>query len=165
MGWTDFDQLQSGLSNPLERALRRKNDRQMALRIEKIGLSAFLSEWQAMPIIQTQKDIPESIRKSMQLNRLKHTTSGLAMSLRQFGVAACPDLWPMIPKIHCPIFCITGSKDPKYVQIANKIQKLNIQAQVKTVEAVGHSPHLEALEHCKTIIETFLQKIEHQELL
>ena len=112
-----------GLSDPVERALRRQNDLQMARRIETIGLSNFLTEWQAMPIIQTQKNIPESIRNSLQSNRLKHTASGLAMSLRQFGVAVCPDLWPVISAIHCPFLSITGSKDPKYGQIADKMQQ------------------------------------------
>lgn len=154
-----------GLSDPLERALRQKDDLQLALRIEKIGLSAFLTEWQAMPIIRTQKNIPQHIRKSMQLNRLKHTASGLAMSLRQFGVATCPDFWPMIANIHCPMLSITGSKDPKYVQIADKIKQLNNKTHLVTVDAVGHSPHLEALDHCKTIIENFLQKIKNQALL
>lgn len=148
-----------GLSDPVERALRRQNDLQMARRIETIGLSNFLTEWQAMPIIQTQKNIPASIRKSMQLNRLKHTASGLAMSLRQFGVAVCPDLWPMFSAIHCPILSITGSKDPKYGQIADKMQQLNAQVQVVTVDAVGHTPHLEAVDRCTPIIENFLQKI------
>ena len=93
------------------------------------------------------------------LGAVKHTASGLAMSLRQFGVAVCPDLWPMIPTIHCPILCITGSKDPKYVQIADKMQRLNTQIEVATVDAVGHMPHLEAVDRCKPIIENFLQKI------
>ena len=148
-----------GLSNPLERALRRQNDLQVARRIETIGLSAFLTEWQAMPIIQTQKNIPESIRKSMQSNRLKHTASGLAMSLRQFSVAVCPDLWPIIPSLQCPTLSITGSKDTKYGQIADKMQQLNNQIQVVTIDAVGHTPHLEAVDRCKPIIEKFLQKI------
>ena len=131
----------------------------MAQRIKKIGLAAFLSEWQSQSIIQTQKNIPADIREPMQSNRLKHEASGLAMSLLQFGVAACPDLWHLIPTIHCPTLSITGSKDPKYVQIADKMQQLNAQVQVVTVDAVGHTPHLEAIDRCKPIIENFLQKI------
>lgn len=131
----------------------------MAQRIKKIGLAAFLSEWQNHPIIQTQKNIPADIREPMQSNRLKHEASGLAMSLLQFGVAACPDLWHLIPTIHCPTLSITGSKDPKYVQIADKMKQLNAQIQVATVDAAGHTPHLESADRCQPIIENFLQKI------
>ena len=81
------------------------------------------------------------------------------MSLRQFGVIGCPDLWPVISAIHCPLLSITGSKDPKYVQIADEMQQLNDRIQVVTVDAVGHTPHLEAVDRCTPIIENFLQKI------
>lgn len=148
-----------GISNPADRACRLKKDQQMAQRIKKIGLAAFLSEWQNHPIIQTQKNIPADIREPMQSNRLKHEASGLAMSLLQFGVAACPDLWHLIPTIHCPTLSITGSKDPKYVQIADKMKQLNAQIQVATVDAAGHTPHLESADRCQPIIENFLQKI------
>ena len=148
-----------GISNPADRACRQKKDLQMAQRIKKIGLEAFLSEWQSKPIIQTQKNIPADIREPMQSNRLKHEASGLARSLLQFGVAVCPDLWHTIPTIRCPTLSITGSKDAKYVQIADKMNQLNAQIQVATVDAVGHTPHLEAFDRCKPIIENFLQKI------
>ena len=154
-----------GISNPSDRVFRQQQDLELALRIEQIGLSAFLTEWQAMPIIQTQKNIPESVRKPMQLNRLKHTASGLAMSLKQFGVAACPDLWPMIPTIKCPVLSITGSKDPKYVKIADKMGQLNTQVQIISIDGVGHAPHLEAIDQCKRIIERFLKNISRRSKL
>ena len=112
-----------GVENEINRSDRRISDAKLADSIERLGVKTFLEFWQEMPLIRNQREIPTNHQAFMQANRLKNTSVGLAKSLRQFGQGSAPNLWPKIGKLDMPTLLITGEKDTKYTNIAQRMQK------------------------------------------
>jgi 2-succinyl-6-hydroxy-2,4-cyclohexadiene-1-carboxylate synthase len=145
-----------GIEDETERANRRIADAELADSIERLGIQAFLEFWQEMPLIRSQKHITGNLRASMQANRLKNTSIGLAKSLRQFGQGDAPNLWPELGKITIPALIITGEKDTKYTNIAQRMQAVLPYASHVTIPNASHMPHLEQSDHVIKAIHTFL---------
>lgn len=139
-----------------ERTARRRSDAELADRIERDGVHAFLDFWQQTPMIRSQQNICSEWRETMQANRFKHTASGLASSLRQFGQGSCPNLWPKLHQLTMPILLITGEQDRKYTTIAQRMRQLLPQATHNTIPNVGHMPQLESPKVTLEAIQTFL---------
>ena len=94
----------------------------------------------------------------MQANRLKNTSAGLAKSLRQFGQGSAPNLWPEIGKLAMPALLITGEKDTKYTNIAQRMQKVLPNASHVIILNTSHMPHLEQSDSVVKVIQNFLSK-------
>lgn len=146
-----------GIETATERLARRQTDAKLAERIEREGLPQFLDFWQSLPMIRSQANIPRELRAPMQANRQQHSAIGLANSLRQFGQGNCPNQWPELHKITCPILCMSGEQDQKYHQIAQRIAQEQPSVQHIGIPQVGHMPQLEALAACSTAIRRFIK--------
>ena len=145
-----------GIEDETERASRRIADAELADSIERLGMQAFLEFWQETPLIRSQKNIAGDLQASMQANRLKNTSIGLAKSLCQFGQGNAPNLWPELAKLTMPALLITGEKDTKYTNIAQRMQAVLPHASHFTVSDASHMPHLEQCDPVKMAIHTFL---------
>ncbi len=148
-----------GIENKDERAARRAVDEKLAQRIETDGVPAFIDFWQSTPMIRSQQNIRSDWRERMQTNRNFHTAEGLAASLRQFGQGQCPNLRPDLKKLTMPVLLLSGADDAKYTRLAEKMFDQLPTAVKKTVDEVGHMPHLENPEICADIIGDFLGQI------
>jgi len=148
-----------GIESEPQRTERIQADAKLANQLELTGLQHFLEFWQSRPLIRSQANIPAAIRAPMQANRRQHSTTGLANSLRQFGPASCPNLWPELTQISCPILCLTGENDPKYQQIAQRIAQLPSKPQHISIPQAGHMPHLEALTTSSHAIRQFIHQL------
>jgi len=145
-----------GIEDPAERTARAQSDEVLAQRIEQEGVPAFLEFWKSQPLIRSQQNIRSDWRDPMDDERSKQTAQGLANSLRQFGQAACPNLWPELSKIICPVLLITGEQDNKYCSIAERMMHSLTRAQHVVIDEAGHMPHLEAPEACVESINQFM---------
>lgn len=132
-----------GIEDDAIRAQRRESDSTLADRIERDGISSFLQFWQHQPIIRSQQSIHPDWLSQMQANRLKHSTDGLAQSLRQLGQGSCPNLWPELRQLSMPVLCLTGKLDSRYSSIAERMTRVLPNAQHITIPNAGHMPHLE----------------------
>lgn len=148
-----------GIEDEAERTARATSDAALAQRIIREGVPAFLEFWQQTPIIRSQQHIRTDWLATMQQHRLQHTAEGLAASLEQFGAASCPNLWPRLSKLQCPILLISGERDSKYCAIAKRMQNKLPQAQWVSIPSVGHMPHLEAPEATASAICSFLKQL------
>ena len=144
-----------GIEDETERTNRRIADAELADSIERLGMQAFLEFWQETPLIRSQKHITGNLRASMQANRLKNTSIGLAKSLRQFGQGDAPNLWPELGKLTVPALLITGEKDTKYTNIAQRMQAVLPHASHVTIPNASHMPHLEQSDLVIKAIHTF----------
>ena len=144
-----------GIEDETERANRRIADAELADSIERLGMQAFLEFWQETPLIRSQKHITGNLRASMQANRLKNTSTGLAKSLRQFGQGDAPNLWPELGKLTVPVLLITGENDTKYTIIAQRMQAVLPHAFHVTIPNASHMPHLEQPDLVIKAIHTF----------
>ena len=145
----------AGIESDAERVKRAASDQALAERLLSKGVAAFLTYWQQKPIIQSQKNIRADWIKQMQLNRLQHTTEGLASSLQQFGQAKYPNLWAELSKLSCPTLLITGDLDRKYCAFAKRMKALLPSARWASIPDAGHAPHLEASEQTSAMIQDF----------
>ena len=148
-----------GIESAAERSARAASDTALAQRIISEGVPTFLEFWQQTPIIRSQQHIRADWQASMQQNRLQHTAAGLAKSVEQFGQAACPNLWPQLNKLQCPILLISGKHDLKYCTIAERMQRALPQAQWSKIPDAGHMPHLEAPEATAAAIRRFVHQL------
>lgn len=148
-----------GIENETERANRRIADAELADSIGRHGIPAFLEFWQETPLIRSQKNINANLQASMQANRLKNTSRGLAKSLSQFGQGNAPNLWPELGKLTIPALLITGEKDTKYTKIAQRMQAVLPHAFHFSVSNASHMPHLEQSDPVKMAIHTFLANL------
>ena len=147
-----------GVENEINRKNRRIDDAKLADSIERLGVKTFLEFWQETPLIHSQKKIPSIWRACMQANRLKNTSKGLANSLRQFGQGSAPNLWPEIGKLAMPSLLITGEKDTKYTNIAQRMQKILPNASHVNILNSSHTPHFEQIDSVVETIQNFLSR-------
>ena len=149
-----------GIEDETARSERRELDAKLAKRIERDGLVAFLNYWKETPMIRGQKHIRSEWLESMQQNRLKHQTLGLANSLRHFGQGSMPNLWPDIDQLKLPTCLLTGVLDEKYTQYAKRIHQLLKSNSTHTViDRSSHMPHLENAEATSNVIRTFVENL------
>jgi 2-succinyl-6-hydroxy-2,4-cyclohexadiene-1-carboxylate synthase len=127
-----------GLKTEPERAARQKSDNELADRIEKIGLSAFLDEWLALPIFSGLSN-----ETNQRNDRLRNTTQGLADSLRFAGTGTQESQWPNLHQLSMPVHLIVGELDEKFTSIAREMKPMISTSELIVVENAGHTVHLE----------------------
>lgn len=134
-----------GLRDAQDRAARRQYDEGLAQRVEKMGTSAFLKEWNELPLIATQRtNIDPNYYNCMLRARRQHQAQGLAASLRNHGTGALPSAWEQLSKLDLPVLLVTGEADPKFTQIANQMMEFLPRVTHEILPVVGHAAHLEA---------------------
>lgn len=132
----------AGVEDPQERHRRRARDEELALRLERTGLDAFLGEWLAMPMFS---GLPEWARFDEE--RRANSVEGLAASLRNAGTGSMTPLWDRLGAITCSTLLVTGEADHAYTAIAARLaERLGGPTRRVVVAGAGHAAHLEAPE-------------------
>jgi len=131
-----------GLRDPAERQTRKLSDDSLAERIERIGIPAFVAEWEKLPIFATQTEV---MRKRLRPQRLQNNQLGLANSLRGMGTGVQPSLWDALSGIQIPVLLLTGALDTKFTATAEAMRALIPTAKHVVIPDSGHTIHLEQL--------------------
>ncbi len=145
-----------GIADPVERVHRIEKDRELADRIERGGIEAFVNFWENIPLFSTQKRLPEEVQQQVREQRLKNNPRGLANSLRGFGAGVMPPLWYDLPELTMPVLLIAGELDTKYVEIAHQMAARIKNARVEIVPDAGHTVHLEQPSRFQALVDEFL---------
>lgn len=132
-----------GLATPAEQLGRQKSDTALAERIETQGIEQFVSEWERLPLWDSQQKLPAEVKAQLHQQRLQNRPQGLAHSLRGMGTGVQPNLWPRLPELNCPVLLLAGELDPKFVTINQQMAPLIPQVQLQLVPAAGHTIHVE----------------------
>jgi 2-succinyl-6-hydroxy-2,4-cyclohexadiene-1-carboxylate synthase len=132
-----------GLADPAERAARIRADEQLADRIEREGVAAFVRYWETLPLFASQLALPTAVRERLHQQRLDNRPQGLANSLRGLGTGRQASLWDRLVAIQTPMLLTVGALDPKYCDLARRMGALAPRAQVVIVPGAGHNVHLE----------------------
>ena len=148
-----------GLQTEKERIIRRQSDEQLATRIERDGVEAFVRFWENIPLFETQKKLPAPQRERIRAERLSQRAEGLAGSLRGIGTGSQPSMWEALESLSMPITCIVGSLDEKYVRIAKEMKERNKNIEIVEVPETGHAIHVEKPRVFATIIEKQFSKL------
>lgn len=132
-----------GLADAEERARRREEDEVLARRLETEGVERFVDHWEALPLFESQRGLPQEVRSRHRALRLRNDPRSLAAALRGLGTGALPSYWDALGGITVPVLLVVGSLDLKFVEIARRMAGLLTDARVAEVPGAGHAVHLE----------------------
>ncbi len=149
-----------GLSSESERNERRMKDRELAQFIKENGISSFVDYWENIPLFQTMVNLTEAVKDSIRQQRLSQSEEGLASSLLGMGTGSQPSWWEKLAQLENKVLLLTGKKDVKFCNIAEKMQKLLMHSTWITFENSGHAIHVEEKEKFGTIVSEFLANPE-----
>jgi len=133
----------AGIEDPVEREARRRADEALAARLEVQGIEAFVDEWMAQPLFETQRHLGSSFLATERCARLDNDARELAASLRALGPGAQPPLFESLPGLHVPVLLVAGALDRRFVALAHDLARRLPQAEVCEIADAGHAVHLE----------------------
>ena len=139
-----------------ERDARRASDEALADRIEAAGVPAFVDEWEALPLFESQSRLPEGMRRAIRRGRLANDPRGLANSLRGMGTGAQPPLHDKLGDIEAASLLLAGALDEKFADIAEEMAEVMPDARAHLVPDAGHAAHIEKPAYCARTITAFL---------
>lgn len=127
-----------GIEDDAERHQRRIADDALADRIETIGVESFVDEWLTNPLFAgLTSDM------AMRDDRIRNSARGLADSLRHAGTGTQSPQWGRLGSIKIPVLIVTGSLDPKFVEIGRRMGVLIPHSTLVSIDGAGHTVHLE----------------------
>jgi 2-succinyl-6-hydroxy-2,4-cyclohexadiene-1-carboxylate synthase len=148
-----------GIADPDERAQRRNADNNLADRIERDGIPAFIDYWEKIPLFASQQHLPDTVRAAQRSQRLTNNTRGLANSLRGVGTGVQSALYEYLPDLHIPALLIAGDLDDKYCAIAQQMAHILPEASLSIVPDAGHTVHLERPAHFRKLVYDFCTQL------
>jgi 2-succinyl-6-hydroxy-2,4-cyclohexadiene-1-carboxylate synthase len=148
----------AGIEDPAERAARRRADEELAQRIERAGLEAFVDEWMAQPIFATQRRLGAQFLAQQRAERLANDAAGLAAGLRALGPGAQPSLFDELAGIAAPALLVAGQLDHGFVAAARDLARRMPHAEVCEIADAGHAVHLERPAAFVHAVQDFLRR-------
>lgn len=154
-----------GLSDPVERAARRRSDDELADDLvdphrEGGGLTAFVDRWMASPLFASQQRLGADALAEARAQRLAGDPDGLAGSLRGAGTGAQPSYWHHLAGITAPVLLVVGDEDPKFRAIAMRMAAGLVRSAIEVVPEAGHAAHLENPGHVRAAIGDLLDEVD-----
>jgi 2-succinyl-6-hydroxy-2,4-cyclohexadiene-1-carboxylate synthase len=141
-----------GITDTNDRLARTRADETLAQALERDGVRSFVDSWEALPLFDSQRSLPEKSLVSQRSWRTAHTSEGLAWSLRCLGLGAQPAYRDMFARSTVPVDVITGALDQKFTSIGGEMVRLRSNVKHTVVAGVGHNVVLEAPEVIARIV-------------
>jgi 2-succinyl-6-hydroxy-2,4-cyclohexadiene-1-carboxylate synthase len=148
-----------GIADAAERTARREADAKTAALLLEAGASAFALGWEENPIIRSQRAIPAPYGEELRQRRRKNLAAGLAASLKGMGTGAQPSLWDRLGGLALPTLIVSGSEDPKFEDIADRMTTFLPSSRRLSVADAGHCAHLEQPELTAAGVRRFLEEL------
>lgn len=133
----------AGLETEAARHERRAWEDGWRRTLERDGIAAFAEAWEALPLWESQRALPEDLLARQRAARREHDPRGLSAALAVLGLGAMPNLWPALPELSAPVHVIAGALDSKFAALAERIGALAPRSRVSLVPGAGHNPILE----------------------
>lgn len=145
-----------GIADAGERATRVKSDEELAERIGRDGITAFVDYWENIPLFASQKRMAADRKAAVRAGRLANAPAGLANSLRGMGAGAQRPLHAELPAIAIPVLAIAGELDTKYVGVGRAIAGAVPGGRAAVIADAGHAPQVERPEATAAVVLPFL---------
>ncbi len=127
-----------GIEDRQERRARLAADRDLADRIEAVGVEAFVDDWSARAMFAGLARRGRAWRQTDRQLRLSNTAAGLAGALRSLGQGAQPDYRPCLGGLGIPVLVIAGERDRRYCDLAAEMSRSIPGASTAIVRDAGH---------------------------
>ncbi len=135
-----------GISDFSARERRKNSDEILAQKIEnsKSASDFYENFWSKIPLISSQKRLPESFCARLHFERSRADLKNWAKILRLLGTGTLPSLWENLENFDVPetIF-VVGEEDEKFSEIAEQMASKICRSRVLKISKSGHSPQLE----------------------
>ena len=148
-----------GLETSLERAQRAAEDEALANKIETHGVPTFIEEWLERPLFAGLKRLPPEQQSAARARRLKNNARGLANSLRGMGTGMMPSGWSALAGLKVPTLLLAGEKDPKFLEIARRMERGIPKSRIVVIPGSGHAIHEEQPAAWKATVGGFLAEV------
>lgn len=148
----------AGIADPIERAVRRREDASLAARIESGGVETFVDEWLAQPMFAALRQRGAEFLAEQRRQRVGNSARGLADSLRRLGPGAQPPLFDALPRVDLPVLLVAGALDRKFVALAHDLAGRLPRAEICELVGAGHAAHLEQPEAFVQAVKDFLRR-------
>jgi 2-succinyl-6-hydroxy-2,4-cyclohexadiene-1-carboxylate synthase len=146
-----------GIEDDSARQARRSEDERRAARLEKDGLSAFVSTWYAQPLFASLDHQP-SLREDLIRRRTSGSSVELARALRGLSVGQQPSYWGELSRLPMPSLWVAGAEDTVYMKLTERAASLSPSSRTLMVRHSGHMPHGERPAECLGGIVDFLDQ-------
>jgi 2-succinyl-6-hydroxy-2,4-cyclohexadiene-1-carboxylate synthase len=133
-----------GIADPQQAADRRAADEQLARQIELHGPRPFLDGWSQLPLIASQRNMPQPWRDQREQRQRQLRGDGLSASLRGMGTGSMPAVWHRLSELSMPVLLVTGELDEKFRTIADAMVGQLPDATHVVIPNVGHAACLES---------------------
>lgn len=136
-----------GPADDVERESLGERNRAWAARLRTEGVPAFMDWWQDLPLFESQRSLPESVRDVIRAERLFHDAEPLAQSLELWGAhrqASQSETLAALKRAAAAgvsVAYVAGFSDGKYRQLAERVEGAGLSATI--VPNAGHNVHLE----------------------
>lgn len=153
-----------GPADAASRGALRERNFAWAARVRGEGVSAFMSWWEALPLFESQRNLPVDQRERLRAGRFANDAESLALSFEQAGAHQMPLRCESIRALcelaakGIPVSYLAGELDAKYCKVASTLQAESHDAVLCLVApAAGHSIHLEQPEAFGAILEEVVE--------
>lgn len=151
------------VDNAAREALRERNFA-WAARVRGEGVSAFMSWWEALPLFESQRNLPVDQRERLRAGRFANDAESLALSFERAGAHAMSSQGESIRTLcelaakGIPVSYLAGELDAKYCKVASTLQAESHDAvSCRAVPRAGHNIHLEQPEVFGAILEEVVE--------
>jgi 2-succinyl-6-hydroxy-2,4-cyclohexadiene-1-carboxylate synthase len=131
----------AGIEDEGERAARLAADAALARGMEEGTLDAFVATWTAQPLFA---GTPADVRAAWEADLRRNEPAALAAALVGLSQGAMESMWDRLPALDIPATVVVGTRDTKYVAIAERLVATLPQASLVTVPNAGHGLPREA---------------------
>lgn len=132
-----------GPADEAQRAEYAERAQGWARRLREEGIGAFVDYWQELPLFATQARLDGEVRAAVRAERLANDAEAMALAVENAGQHTMPlagETMDALGMCWTPIFYIAGTRDGKYLELAERFVKEGMDA--KPVMG-GHNLHLE----------------------
>ena len=143
-----------GIADPAARASRREADELLAQRVERDGVRDFVEWWVSQPMFES---LPRDIAGT-DARIAGNTPARIAHQLRALGQGAQPSNWERLEDISMPVALFVGSKDTKYVAIAQEMAR-PMRANMRVLSGLGHACHLPQPHQVAQLVASWLDSL------
>lgn len=153
-----------GPADAASRGALRERNFAWAARVRGEGVSAFMSWWEALPLFESQRNLPVDQRERLRVGRLANDAESLALSFEQAGAHQMPLRCESIRALcelsrrGVPVSYLAGELDAKYCKVLADLRADSHDAvSCRAVPCAGHNIHLEQPEAFGAILEEVVE--------
>ena len=147
----------AGIQDREERQARAEQDRDLAERIETLGLDSFIDSWTTGGTTSLNH-LTDGYRTWDRAIRSENSATGIASALRGYGQGAQPSVWDAIAFLPMPVLLVTGRNDEKYTSIGEQMADLIPGAELVVIDDAGHNPLADRPAAAYGVVSAFLDR-------